>query len=213
MIGRIERGGSAGAPVASIRRVADALGGRFDTTVRWQGGDVGRLLNARHSAMHEATAVHLGSLAAWTFEPEVSFSIYGERGVVDVLGWHADRRALLVIELKSELVDVNETMATLDRKHRLGRDLVRARGWEPAVVGVWLVLAEGRTNRRALASHATVLRAKFPTDGRTMRAWLQNPIGPVRALSFLPEASGVRLRPGVRPVRRVAKLPPSAGPS
>ena len=33
--------------------------------------------------------------------PEVSFSIYGERGVIDMLLWHPARRALLVVELKT----------------------------------------------------------------------------------------------------------------
>ena len=40
--------------------------------------------------------------------PEVSFSIYGERGVIDILAWHPGRRALLIIELKTDIVDVNE---------------------------------------------------------------------------------------------------------
>lgn len=35
--------------------------------------------------------------------PEVSFSIYGQRGVIDILAWHAATRSLLVIELKTEM--------------------------------------------------------------------------------------------------------------
>ena len=51
-------------------------------------------------------------MPAWVVRPEVSFSIYGERGVIDVLAWHPARRAILVIELKTELVDINELMGT-----------------------------------------------------------------------------------------------------
>lgn len=48
--------------------------------------------------------------------PEVSFSIYGERGVIDLLAWHGPSRTLLVIELKTEVVDAAEMLGVLDRK-------------------------------------------------------------------------------------------------
>ena len=204
MIGRIERGGVAAARVDVIRRMADALGARFDTAVRWQGGDLGRLIGARHSAMHEAMARYLHALQPWTGEPEVSFSIYGERGIIDVLAWHPPSRCLLVIELKTELVDLNETMGTLDRKRRLANRIARDRGWDPATVGVWLVIADTRTNRRAVARHATVLRSKYPADGRTIRSWLRRPDGQVLALSFMPDVGEVNPGPGTGPIRRVS---------
>lgn len=187
MIGRIERGGAASVALGSMRRLAEALGARFDTFVRWQGGDLGRLLNARHSAMHEAMARQVQQYGSWVFEPEVSFSIFGERGVIDVLGWHQEARVVLVIELKTEFVDINEAMGTLDRKVRLAERIARERGWDPIAVSAWLVVADTRTNRRALAAHATVLRAKYPADGRTIRSWLRRPVGRVLALSFMPK--------------------------
>ena len=101
-VGRIERGQLASVPLGTIRRLATALDARFDTIVRWQGGDLGRLLNARHAAMHEAMARMFTSLDGWETEPEVSFSIYGERGIIDILAWHPARGILLVVELKTE---------------------------------------------------------------------------------------------------------------
>lgn len=203
MISRIERGGAASVPVGSMRRLAEALGARFDTIVRWQGGDLGRLLNARHAAMHEAMARQFQQNRSWVYEPEVSFSIFGERGVIDVLGWHREARIVLVIELKTELVDINEVMGTLDRKVRLAERIARERGWDPTAVSAWLVVADTRTNRRALAAHATVLRAKYPADGRTIRSWLRQPVGRVLALSFMSDVADVRIGRGTRPVRRV----------
>jgi transcriptional regulator with XRE-family HTH domain len=204
----IERGRLAALPFGTIRAVASSLDARLDTTLRWQGGDLPRLLSARHSAMHETMARFFGDLPDWTAEPEVSFSIYGERGIIDVLAWHPGRRILLVIELKTEVVDVNEMLGTLDRKRRLARSIARDRGWEPLEVGVWLVLAEGRTNRRHVATHASVLRAKLPMDGRGMRAWLRRPVGAVAALTFLPSVR--RAHRGVAPaaVRRVSHRGP-----
>lgn len=202
-IGRIESGQLASVPLGTIRRVAAALDARFDTVVRWQGGDLGRLINARHAAMHEAMARMFASLDGWTAEPEVSFSIYGERGIVDILAWHPVRRILLVIELKTEFVDVNELMGSLDRKRRLAAVVARERGWDPVAVGTWVVLSDNRTNRRALAAHETVLRAKFPVDGRRIRTWLRRPVGRLDALSFLPSVHVVGVRRNLAPVRRV----------
>jgi len=92
------------------------------------------------------------SFDGWVTEPEVSFSIYGERGIIDVLAWHPGRRILLVIELKTEFVDVNELMGSVDRKRRLAAAIARERGWDSAAIGAWVVIADSRTNRRALAA-------------------------------------------------------------
>lgn len=206
MIGRIEHGRLAATPLGSIRRVAMALDARLDTVVRWQGGDLGRLINARHSAMHEAMARMFGSLDGWTAEPEVSFSIYGERGVIDIVAWHPTCRTLLVVELKTELVEINELMGTLDRKRRLAAKVARERGWDPLATSAWVVLAESRTNRRAVSGHETVLRAKFPVDGRRIRGWLRRPSGRVDALSFLTSVHEVDRGRDLAPVRRVTRV-------
>lgn len=202
---RIERGRLASIPFGKIRAVAAALDARVDTTVRWHGGDLPRLLSARHSAMHEAMARYLGGLAGWIAEPEVSFSIYGERGIIDILAWHPQSRMLLVIELKTEIVDVNEMLGTLDRKRRLAIDIARKRGWQPVAVSTWLVVAPGRSNRRAIADHAAVLRSKLPADGTAMRRWLRDPQGRIDAASAMPNVQATQLGPGRTGVRRVAK--------
>lgn len=204
-VAQIERGRAAKVPLHAVRSAADALGARLDTIVRWHGGDLGRLVNRRHAAMLEAMARYLQALECWISEPEVSFSIYGERGVIDVLAWHAAARAVLVIELKTELVDINEMMGTLDRKRRLADRIARERGWGPDTVGVWLAIADTRTNRRALAAHATVLRAKYQADGRTIRRWLREPAGSILALGFMPNVGDVRLGRVSRPIRRVVR--------
>ena len=204
-IGRIESGQLASVPLGTIRRVAAALDARFDTVVRWQGGDLGRLLNGRHAAMHEAMARLFASLDGWVAEPEVSFSIYGERGVIDILAWYPVSHVLLVIELKTEFVDVNELMGSVDRKRRLAAVIARERGWDPIRVATWVVLSDNRTNRRALAAHETVMRTKFPVDGRRIRPWLRRPVGRLDALSFLPSAHVVGVRRDLAPIRRVSR--------
>lgn len=202
---RIEQGRLASVPIGKLRAVATALDARVDAIVRWQGGDLSRLVSARHARMHEIMARYFLDLPGWVIEPEVSFSIYGERGIIDVLAWHPISRILLVIELKTEVVDLNEMLGTLDRKRRLAATIAEDRKWDAVAVCTWVVVAESRSNRRTISEHATVLRAKLSTDGRGVARWLRCPAGRIDALSFLPNVHG--LHPGVdpAPVRRVVK--------
>jgi hypothetical protein len=162
--------------------------------------------------MHEEMARWFAELDGWAAEPEVSFSIYGERGVVDILAWHDASRSLLVVELKTELVDVNELMATLDRKRRLAPAIAPDR-WRPLTVSAWVVVADSRTTRRVLASHAAAIRAKLPADGRTIGSWLRRPSGRLDALSFLSSSHGAMLRRGLAPIRRVNRPPRGPKPA
>jgi transcriptional regulator with XRE-family HTH domain len=186
-VSRLERGHLAWFVFGTSVRVAGALDVRLDVVPRWRGGELDRLLNARHSAMHELLAARFARLPGWQVVPEASFSIYGERGAVDVLGWHAARGMLLVVELKTEIVDVQDLLVSVDRKRRLAARIGADRGWQcrRAVTSAWVVVADGRTNRARLARHTAVLRTTFPTDGRTMAGWLAGPREPISALSFM----------------------------
>jgi transcriptional regulator with XRE-family HTH domain len=203
-ISRIERGHVATLSVDTIRRVSAALDIRVELNARWRAGDLDRLLNAKHSALHELVArMFRGEVPAWVFEPEVSFAIYGERGVIDILAWHPGRRAVLVIELKTDIVDVNDLVGGVDRKRRLAWRIARERGWEPETVSAWVIVAGGRTNRARIAAHAAMLRAAFPVDGRGIKRWLRDPVGAISAMSMWPEVRRDDETPGLTPIRRV----------
>jgi transcriptional regulator with XRE-family HTH domain len=205
-VSRIERGHVESLSIATVRRVAAALDIRLDLVGRWRGGDLDRLLNARHSALHEQVAIELGRRPGWSFKPEVSFAIGGERGVIDLLAFHPERQALLVIELKTEIADVNELVGTLDRKVRLARRVAGERGWAmgpTVIVSAWLIVATSRTNRRRIQAHATMLRSFLPLDGRSVGGWLDGPDGVLRCLSFWPNSQGQTGGPVGRSVRRV----------
>jgi transcriptional regulator with XRE-family HTH domain len=190
VVSQIERGHLGTMSLDTIERVAGVLEIRVYVVARWRGADLARLVGARHSALHEAVARMLTSIAGWAIAPEVSFSEYGERGIIDILAWHAPTRTLLVIELKTEIVDVQETVGTLDRKRRLAAKIAAARGWHAAAVAVWLIVAESSANRQRVRTHRTMLRAAFPVDGRQIRRWLDSPTGAPAALSFLANAGG-----------------------
>jgi transcriptional regulator with XRE-family HTH domain len=192
-VGRLERGGFGRVPHDTVRAVATALGIRVDVRLRWGGGDLDRVMNAVHAELHEALARHLGAHAGWVWWPEVSFSIYGERGVIDILAWHAQTRSLLIIELKTELVDPQDLVATMGRRVRLGDRIARQFGWVPACVSAWVVVSDGSTNRRRHDRHSGLLRTAFPADGRSMRRWFASTCGHGLRPEFL-----VKCRLGVR---------------
>ncbi len=186
-VSRIERGRWESLPFGVVARVAGVLDIRLDVLPRWRGGELDRLLNAGHSAMHERVAHLFEQLPGWQAVAEASFSFYGERGAVDVLAWHAARRMLLVVELKTAIVDIQDLLVTVDRKRRLADRIGAEHGWKTRGAGTsaWVAVLGNRTNRARLAAHAAVLRAAFPTDGRTVRSWLRDPSHAVAALSFL----------------------------
>jgi transcriptional regulator with XRE-family HTH domain len=183
----LERGHVESLSIRTLRRVAAALDVRVDLTPRWRAGDLDRLLNARHAELHELVARWFASdLPAWALAPEVSFSIYGERGVIDILAWHEATRSLLVIELKTAIADVNELTGTADRKRRLAAQVARERGWNPATTSLWLIVSNTSTNRRRIATHRHMLAGLFPADARSIRRWLRQPEGPIAGISFWP---------------------------
>lgn len=202
-ISRLERGHAGPMSIDSVRAVATTLDVRVDLVPRWRAGDLDRLLNARHSALHESVARWFRDrFPAWTLVPEASFAIYSDRGVIDMFAWHPGRRAVLVIELKTDIADVNELLGTLDRKRRVAPMVAVERGWDPVAVSAWLIVTDTRTNRRRLEAHGAMLRGALPHGGPAVRRWLIDPVGRVGGASFWLAASG-SARPGSGTVRRV----------
>jgi transcriptional regulator with XRE-family HTH domain len=210
VVSRLERGRAGPMSIERVRAVAGALDIRVDLVPRWRAGDLDRLLNRGHSLLHESVARGFRDRwPGWVLVPEVSFAVYGERGVIDMLAWHPKRRAVLVVELKTELVDLNELLGTLDRKRRLAPGIARDRDWDPVAVSVWLVVAESRTSRRRFAAHEVMLRSALPDDRRTVRRWLRDPVGTVAGITFWTDRRPGTLGRASRPIRRVRRGPSS----
>ncbi len=195
-ISLIERGHWSTLSVRTVRRVFGTVDGRFDGLVTWRGGALDRLLDERHAELVGAFADRLRR-AGWVVVIEATFSEYGERGAIDIVAARPDHRAALVVEAKTEVVSVEETLRRLDVKTRLAPRVAAERlGWRPMVVGRCLVIADGSTARRRVARHARVLDQAFPVRGHAVGVWLGRPTGPMSGLLFLPltNRSGTRRR-------------------
>ena len=134
-----------------------------------------------------------GRGGAWAAGPprlgggaEYSFNHNGDRGSVDVLAWHRDARALLIVEAKSDLRNVQETLHTLDIKRRVVPGLARAdRGWRTESLGVVMVLSDLRVERERVDRHAATFNAALPARTVAVRRWLENPVGSLGGVWFL----------------------------
>jgi hypothetical protein len=208
-VSRIERGHLESLSFAVVRRVARVLEARLELSLWTRAGLVERVASALHAELGDGLIATLGT-AGWIARPEVSFNLRAERGIVDVVAWHPETQTLLLIEVKTEVVDIGELFGTFDRKRRLGFDIGRQMGLDPKSVAAALVIGDTHTNHRRVARHAATFGAALPDDGRRFRAFVRRPTGDLAALAFWPfrHPGTVRRRGGgVRRVRR-----PSMGP-
>lgn len=206
VISRIERGRLESIPLGTLRRVAEALDATLDLRLRWNGEALDRLLDQAHADLVE-TLVQRLQAAGWVAEVEVSFAIRGERGAIDILGFHAATGIVLVAEVKSVVPDSQATLAGIDRKARLAPEIARSHGWDCRGVARVLAIGDSATSRRRIQRLGTTYRLALPAGGREVGRWLRSPDRPIAGILFLPfghRATGNKATTGMQRVRKRA---------
>lgn len=208
--GLLERGRVDRLSVRTARAILGALDLPLGWDLGWQRQELDRLLDADHAALAAAFARMLTS-AGWLVRSEVTFNHYGDRGRIDILAFHPAARVLLVVEIKTMIVDAQDLLGTLDMKARVAGSLGT---WgRPRCVVPVIVVREGTTVRRRLAELEPLLQ-RYALRGRPALAWLRDPQpGPqgVLLLRPMPSGNGIdRRRAGRRRVRRPAARSRSA---
>jgi transcriptional regulator with XRE-family HTH domain len=202
-ISTLERGRLRGMSLARLRGIVAELDAEVVLILSWRGGDLARLLDARHASLCESMTRVLDG-CAWVVVPEVSYSRFGERGSIDLVGWHESTSTLLVIEVKSEITSVEETLRKHDAKVRLGPAIVRDRfGWDVRATARLLVLPEHRTIRRQIEDKRAVFGRAYPDRAVAIRGWLRAPDRPLAGLLFLPDSNVARGMRGATTRKRV----------
>lgn len=169
----LERGHAARLRLSTVDRILNALGASFTARVAWNGTEVDRLLDADHAGLTAAVKARLERWA-WIVRAEVSFNHYGDRGRIDLLAWHPATRVLLIVEVKTDLVDVQDLLGTMDVRVRVAPRLAAGFGWEIRTVVPAIVFLEDRTTRRRLTDHA-ILFDRFALVGRSALTWTRDP--------------------------------------
>jgi transcriptional regulator with XRE-family HTH domain len=206
---RLERGSIESVGLGTARRIAAAIGVSLSVTAWWRGGELARLLDARHARLVELVIRELRR-NAWDVLTEYTFSQYGERGSVDIVAWHATTRTVLVVEVKSRLADLQDLVSTLDRKVRLVPILLaRDRGWHAENVGRAVVIAATTTNRDVVAAHSATFASALPAGTIRVRRWLESPNGGISGRWFLRELHSTNGAERQRPAKTQARKRPA----
>jgi len=169
----LERGRAGALRLREVEAIVLALGARVDLRLLWNGPELDRLLDEAHAALGVAVKRRLERWG-WLVRVEVSYSHFGERGRIDLLAFHPATRVLLVIELKSELVDVQALLGSLDVKVRLAARVAERFGWSPRVVVPAIVFLEHSATRKRLA-RVNALFDQFALRGREAISWMRRP--------------------------------------
>ncbi|MFN2419504.1 MAG: hypothetical protein ABR593_11395, partial [Candidatus Limnocylindria bacterium] len=152
-------------------------------------------LDADHSAIAAHWTRRLEAFG-WIVRNEVSFNRYGDRGRIDLLAYHFEQRVLLVIEIKTTIVDAQALLGGLDVKARVPPSISRELGWRPSATVPALLVSEGTTARRHMEALAPLF-SRFALRGHAASSWLRNPVRhPTGLLTFtkLPFTDGVDAR-------------------
>ena len=206
-VSKIERGLIATTDLERVERICRALGAELDIRVRWQGEGLDRLLDEAHAILVDRFVGELRA-ASWDVAVEVTFNSFGDRGSIDIFGWHLVTRSVLIVEVKSVVPDSQGTLMPLDRKFRLGLQIARERGLIGKTVSRLLVVADRTVNRRRVGRLESMFEAALPVRGHAVRRWLKAPVGSFSGLMFLSDSppGGVRRATGgrhrVNPPRR-----------
>lgn len=169
------------ASLSVARSHAAALDLRLEWHAIGRGTDIARTLDEEHAAIVETLAAWLRA-AGLEVVPEASYSVYGERGRIDLLAWDATARTIYLVEVKTEIGDVQALLGAADVRERLAPRIASERGWGPIDRRVTILgLAATRHNRVIIATHratfapwsrAVLSAALRPTRDRRQLLWI-----------------------------------------
>jgi transcriptional regulator with XRE-family HTH domain len=176
---RVERGGATTEKLSTMARIAAALDADLVVDLRYKGGLVDRLIDRAHATIVEYLVNRLRR-AGWETVVEFSFNVFGERGSVDILAWHAATRTLLIVEVKSRFTDLQAMLLSLGRKLRLVPDQARRElGWNALAVGRIVVAPATTEATNLLDRHRSTFETTLPARALEIRRWIRDPGGAI----------------------------------
>lgn len=208
-ISRIEGGQAMRYRLRTVQRLGDALDLRVEILVTGRGGESARLLDEEHAAIVEHIAAML-TREGWVVVAEPSFNVYGDRGRLDLLAFHPTTGALLIVEVKTEITDLQQLFGSLSVKERLAPSLAVERGWQVSQVATLLAVADANANLRAIRAHPTLFRG-FESSRPSVKAWLHAPSTGTRSLLLRVPARTLGRKAWIATKRRVRHRSASAG--
>ena len=152
-VGRHENG-AMGAP-ATLEKHAAVFGLRVELRVTGRAGSLIRLGDEEHARIVDSVA---GWFRAQGFliETEASFSEWGERGRIDLLAYEPATGTLVIAEVKTQLLDLQDLFGSLNVKERLAATIAERRGWKVNRCATILAVAQTAANRTMVREHPSL---------------------------------------------------------
>lgn len=128
-------------------------------------------------------------------EREVEVGGDRARGWIDILAFHPGSALLLVIEVKTEILDIGAVERTMNWYEREAVLAARRFGWQPVWVGSALLTLDSSVNEERVLSSASVFAAGFPGRAPELLAVIggEAPSGNHRFLATLdPRSRGAK---------------------
>lgn len=139
----------------TLERHAAALDLRLDLRLGGRSGEMVRLADDEHAAIVELLARWFRA-AALSVEVEASFSEWGERGRIDLLAFDSVSRTLVIVEVKTLLLDLQELLGAVNVRERLAPTIARRREWRADRVVTVLAVADAPATRAVVERHPSL---------------------------------------------------------
>lgn len=136
-----------------MRRAFAALDARWEPIVSWRGGELDRLIDEQHARIVADVVRRLRALG-WEVAIEATYCVYCERGSIDIIGAGRPERALLIVEVKSDLIGIESTVRKLNAEKRGVPNR--------AVATYWSSFASTASIAAATSAAPTTPRGSFP---------------------------------------------------
>jgi transcriptional regulator with XRE-family HTH domain len=150
----------------SLEQHAAVFGLRVDVRVLGRAGSLMRLGDEEHARIAETVAAWFREHRFVT-ETEASFSEWGERGRIDLLAFDPLSGTLVIVEAKTQLLDLQDLFGSLNVKERLAATIAERRGWKVDRCVTLLAVAQTAANRTAVREHPSSF-ADFDTRRLTI---------------------------------------------
>lgn len=154
--------------LATLESHAGALDLRLDLRLHGRSGELVRLADEEHAAIVELLARWFRE-AGFVVEVEASFSEWGERGRIDLLACDPVSRLLVIVEVKTLLLDLQGLLGAANVRERLAKDIGRRRGWDVDRTVTVLAVADAPASRAVVRQHPSVF-ASYSTRRLSRRA-------------------------------------------
>jgi transcriptional regulator with XRE-family HTH domain len=117
--------------------------------------------------------------AGWETAREVEIVQARSHGWIDIVAFHPRSKTLLVIEVKTQLVDLGSVERQVGWYTRAAGDAARRRGWTPHRTVAWLLVLASAEVDRVIATNRHLLGTAFPMRARGMLGWLSEDLHPL----------------------------------